>query len=254
MWIIGSDRALDQFDEGKISMWRVIMFLKRLSTVTPAEMRSGWLEQVTPVLLDRLKELGSLNRASFNAAAEGQLAGWPAGYDGALDLWFDDFLPAAAALSLLQSNATIRAHAAQWLDIDASPAWIGKATRVLDKPGVNARLMVAAQVADDWKEEEEDAQRYWRDVHPVIAQGDLRFWGRLLRYTQIHGFRTPGVVNHMPIAAEIGAASFDDLNAAFATEYYRTTVRPDEMKFVSPEGMLVLASGQEKVIYEQPEQ
>jgi len=56
----------------------------------------------------------------------------------------------------------------------------------------------------------------------------------------------------MPIAAEIGAASFDDLNAAFATDFYRTTVRPDEMKFVSPEGMLVLASSQEKVIYERP--
>jgi hypothetical protein len=233
-------------------MWQVMMFLRRLPSVTPAEMLSGWLGLHTPVLLDRLKEGGSFSRASFNAAAEGHLDDWPSVFDGVLELRFDDFLPAAAALSLLASNSTIRADAARWLDLDASPAWIGKARPFLDKPGVKAKLLVAAQIADGWKDTEEDAQRYWRDVHPVVAQGDLRFWGRLLRYTQIHGFRTPGIVNHMPIAAEIGAASFDDLNAAFATDFYRTTVRPDEMKFVSPEGMLVLASCQEKVIYERP--
>jgi EthD domain len=228
-------------------MWRVIMFLKRLSSVTPAEILSGWLELHAPALIRRIGELGSLKRASFNGAIEEQLDGWPSGFDGVLELWFDEFLPAAAALSLLKFNSAIRADAARWLDLDASPAWIGEANQVLDKPGVKARLFVAVQIADGWNEE--DAQRYWREVHPVVAQGDIQFWGRLLRYTQIHGFRTPGVVDHMPIAAEIGAASFDDLNFAFGTEYYRMTVRPDEMKFVKPEGMLGLASCSEKVLY-----
>jgi hypothetical protein len=230
------------------------MFLKRLPSITPAEIISGWYELHIPVLLNRLKEGGSFVRASFNLAAEGQLDSWPSYFDGALDLRFDEFLPAAAALSLLQRNSTIRTDAARWLDMESSPAWIGKARPFLDKPGVEAKLLVAAQVAEGYKEKEEEAQRYWRDVHPGIGQGDLRFWGRLLRYTQIHGFRTPGIDNHMPIAAEIGAASFEDLNIAFATEYYRTTVRPDEMKFVSPEGMLVLASSRENVIYERPGQ
>jgi hypothetical protein len=231
-------------------MWRVIMFLKRLSSVTQAQMQSGWLEQRTSLLLDRLRESVSFTRATFNPATEDGYDGSPTEYDGVLDLRFGEFLPAAAALSLLQSNSTIRADAARWLQLDASPAWIGKARPVLDKPGANARLFVAAQVAHDRRDHEEDAQRYWGDVHPVVAQRDLEFWGRLLRYTQIHGFRTPGTANHMPIAAEIGAASFEVLKAAFATEYYRTTVRPDEMKFVSPDGMLALASSQEIVLYE----
>jgi hypothetical protein len=230
-------------------MWRVIMFLKRLSSATPTDTLSGWLELHAPVLIERIGEVGPLNRASFNAAAEGQLGSWPSGFDGVLELRFDEFLPAAAALSLLKFNSAIRADAARWLDLDASPAWIGEAKQVLDKPGVRAKLFVAAQIANG--RTEEDAQRYWREVHPVVAQGDIQFWGRLLHYTQIHGFRTPGVVDHMPIAAEIGAASFEDLNIAFATEYYRTTVRPDEMKFVRPEGMLVLASCSEKVLFEQ---
>ena len=229
-------------------MWRVIMFLKRLASIGPVDMQTGWLKHHVPLLLGRL---GDLKRASFNAVADGALEGWPAGFDGVLELRFDEFLPAAAALSLLQNDETLRTDAARWLDLALSPAWLGKANPVLDKPGVKAKLLVGAQVAEGWEDREGDAQRYWRDVHPVVAQGDLKFWGRLLRYTQIHGFRTPGVSNHMPIAAEIGAASFDDLNKAFATEYYQTTVRPDEMKFVNPMGMLVLASSQETVLFEQ---
>lgn len=242
---------IDKFGE-KIFMWRIIMFLKRLPSAAAEDGLSGWLEKHTPVLLDRLKEGGSLNRASFNEAARGELHDWPSVFDGSLELRFDEFLPAAAALSLLQNNSTILKDAARWLDLDGSPSWIGKARPFLDKPGTEVKLTVGAQVAGSWNGTEKEAQIYWRDVHTVIGQGDPRFWNRLSRYTQIHGFRFPEAVNHMPIAAEIGAASFDDLNEAFATEYYRTTIRPDEMTFVSPEGMLVLASSQEVVLYERP--
>jgi hypothetical protein len=89
-------------------MWRVIMFLKRLSSVTQAQMQSGWLEQRTSLLLDRLRESVSFTRATFNPATEDGYDGSPTEYDGVLDLRFGEFLPAAAALSLLQSNSTIQ--------------------------------------------------------------------------------------------------------------------------------------------------
>jgi hypothetical protein len=233
-------------------MWQVIMFIRRLPSVTASGLRSGWLDRLPEALTRYLEAAARLNRVTFSPPAEGRLVDWSSGYDGVLELRFDDFDAAALALTLLQGAGEFRTLAARALDLVASRAWLGEARSVLEKPGVGARLIVGAHVAEGWKDGEEAAQRYWRDTHPVVARADSRFWGRLLRYTQIRGVRTPGAVSHMPISAVIGAASFEELNTAFATEHYQTIVRPDELKFVSPAGMLVAASSQEDVLYERP--
>lgn len=228
-------------------MWRVVMFLCRNEKHNRGAFLRGW-SRLLSKLLDA-SQVAGLSRTVINCASESPLDGWPDDYDAVTEFWFEDAEQAAAMLRWWLKDDAIRSVVADWIKWDASPAWLGEVKPKLGLPGVDVKLLVAGYLADGWSES--DAQLYWSDVHPVIAQGQTAFWTLLRRYVQIHGRLTPGVTGYMPMAAEIGAASFADLNRAFSHEQYLTTIRDDEAKFAKPQEMLAMASDREIVVYVQ---
>ena len=225
-------------------MERLMVFVRRDARRSREIFLAGWTEMVSQWLA--AAPVPGLNRAIINCASASAMTGWPDDYDAVMEFWFNETNDAATMLNRWSGAANRRALA-DWIEWDASPAWVGEVKPKLDLPGAHVKLLVAGYLADGWSEAA--AQQYWSDVHPVVAQGQAIFWSLLRRYVQIHGHPIKGVASYMPMAADIGAASFEDLDRAFSHEQYLTVIRDDEARFAKPQDMLAMASDREIILH-----
>ena len=225
-------------------MWRLTGFLRRDPSLTAGEfvdfIEREWaaLARANAVLRNVVDRIDI--HLPFDVAGTGLEAMFAPQFDALLELWFGDRDGARTGIELINQESGLP-RLTDHLDNAASAAWLGE---VLPKKPDAARrtricMTVAGHVIDGMPEH--TAQQYWSDVHPLVAQRAPQTWNRLTLYQQTHGRRDAVMESqtwipcrYRPMCADVGAASVDELLAAYGNDEYLAIVRPDEMKFSKP--------------------
>jgi hypothetical protein len=214
-------------------MWRITSFFKRQSTLSRAHAVSLWHDTIFEPMAAVARQEGALC-AIANLPFDPPAPGLPDLFDAVAELWFGDLESARSALARVKR---IR-HGVEWLAVadQTSPSpWIGEVRAVLDRGELGIKVIRAGRPAAGV--DASDALAYWRDHHPVVAQTATQFWSLLRRYTQVPAL-DPLDPQSYPLQADVGAASPEDMAAAFAHDEYFAIVQPDERRF-SLAGQLV---------------
>lgn len=232
-------------------LWRVGALLRR---------RAGGPEldsDLLPAIVAASADDGDLVRLVVNRPPtdlDAQVAAMlPPLFDTLLEFWFAEPETAQRFLDRVEADPVVRSAAAAAVDADHSLLWLSQVFAIKPEEGRSrVKFLAGGEPAEGW--EIEDAQRYWRDVHPVVAQTVPDVWALLTRYVQFHGAPvteksgTLGRWLRVPMCAEIGFAHERDFLANFSDAEYLKTIRPDEEKFSRPNEMLRFLSGEEHVL------
>jgi hypothetical protein len=177
-------------------------------------------------------------------------------FDALLEFWFDAAADAVAVVNAVARDPQVLASAAQTLDGTAGVAWLAEAFPKKPESGkTRIKFLAGGNVAEGWTVA--DAQKYWSETHPVIAQTAPKVWGPLTRYVQFHGRETSGldigtslaIARFVPMCADMGFAQQQDFLTTYTNDEYLRIVRPDEEKFSRPGEMLAFV-GEEFVLRE----
>tara|TARA_E500000305_G_C4019599_1_gene237846 strand:- start:1184 stop:1900 length:717 start_codon:yes stop_codon:yes gene_type:complete len=207
-------------------MWRITSFYKRQGSLNRASAVESWLPNFFYPATDAMKAVGTC-RAIANLPFDTPIEGLPDNFDAVAEFWFDDLDQARDGLINLREIQAGQAW--QELSDPASPApWIGELRPVLDAGPLGIKVIRAGRPAKGV--DARDALAYWRDHHASVAKTATQFWALLRRYTQVPAV-DPENAEAYPLQADVGAASVEDMKAAFAHPEYFSIVQPDERKF-----------------------
>ncbi len=180
---------------------------------------------------------------------------FPPLFDALFQFWFVDADSAMAVMASIEENPGVRAAAETVVDGARSTLWLAQVFPIKREEGRSrVKFLAGGDVAEGWSVAE--AQRYWREVHPVVARTAPTVWEPLTRYVQFHGSPCPageragplGRWRQVPLCAEMGFADERDFITNYSNDEYRSIVRPDEEKFSRPGEMLAFVSGEERVV------
>lgn len=236
-------------------MWRFTALTACKADVAPETFQKHWLDVLGPAIAaaagDGLKRLVvDLPPAEILP----QVADvFPPQFDGMAELWFQTREDAEAALEKLAADPALETLTAP-VDKAKSVAWLAEAKH--KKPetgGTVVKFLAGGEPAEGWSVE--DAQKYWSETHPVIAQTVPHAWAMLTRYVQFHGRalepRPRGWIatgRSVPMCADMGFANQQDFIRHYTDPGYLATIRPDEIKFSRPGEMLAYVTGEERVL------
>jgi hypothetical protein len=207
-------------------MWRITSFFQRQESSNRASAVESWLTNFFYPATDTMAGVGA-GRAIANLPFDTPIEGLPDNFDAVAEFWFDNLDQARDALVKLRE---IQAGQA-WKDLSdpaSPPPWIGELRPVLDAGPLGIKVIRAGRPAKDV--DARDALAYWRDHHASVARTATQFWALLRRYTQVPAV-DPESDQAYPLQADVGAASVEDMKAAFAHPEYFSIVQPDERKF-----------------------
>lgn len=207
-------------------MWRITTFFQRREPLSRASAIECWLPEFFHPATESMKAAGA-HRAIANLPFDTPIEGLPDNFDAVAEFWFENLQQARSGLAELRE---IRRRPA-WDDLcdPACPApWIGEVRPVLDAGPLCIKVIRAGRPAKGV--DARDALAYWRDHHAAVAQTATQFWALLRRYTQVPAVE-PESADAYPLQADVGAASIEDMKAAFAHPEYFSIVQPDERKF-----------------------
>ena len=239
-------------------MWRVTTLVNRQSALDEAQFSRRWQDELVPAIRDALQNLGTLRKLILDvpptALSEKVRAVFPPQFDGMAEFWFDTAEDAAAAMKALSQDTALRSLAASIVSAADGVAWLAKVVPSKPDSGSVVKFLAAGDIVDTLTLEE--AQSYWANVHPVVAQTVPETWNMLTRYTQFHGRPTPTLemgdwlaqYRFVPMAADMGFADAEDFIAMYTHEDYLAVIRPDEEKFSRPGEMLSFVTGEERVL------
>lgn len=178
---------------------------------------------------------------------------FPPLFDALLEFWFAEPESALPLLDRIEADPSVRSAAMTTIDAERSVVWLAQVFPIKPEQGRSrVKFLAGGDAAEGW--EVEDAQRYWRDVHPQVARTAPTVWEPLTRYVQFHGAPVAeriGVLGRwrrVPMCAEMGFAAEGDFITNYSNAEYRTIIRPDEEKFSRPGEMLAFVSGEEHVL------
>lgn len=234
-------------------LWRVtaLMRWRRGATGSGAELESAVAEaldgedRLVRFVVDRIP-------ADLDPAIRGM---FPPLFDAMFEFWFASRDDAVAVMMGLGSAAAISTAAEALVDRGTSVLWLAQVFPVKPERGASrVKFLAGGDAADGWSIE--DAQVYWRDVHPVVAQTAPSVWLPLTRYVQFHGSPLPdglvdsplGIWRRVPMCAEMGFADVRDFVTNYSNDEYLAIVRPDEEKFSRPGEALAFVSGEERIV------
>jgi hypothetical protein len=235
--------------------WRVTALVRRRAGIEAASFTDRLAQSLAPAVADVLGEDARLVVDRRPAALDPAIGGlFPPLLDGLLGLWFADEAQVAPVMNRLSRDADARRIAADIIDPDGGALWLAEVFPIKPEQGASRiKFLAAGDAAEGWTVA--DAQRYWRDVHPVVARTAPMVWEPLTRYVQFHGWPAPkgverdpwlGVWKQVPLCAEMGFAREQDFVRNYSNEQFRTIIRPDEEKFSRPGEMLAFVSDQER--------
>ena len=240
-------------------MFRLTAFLKRTDTIG----RDAFLDHLVdiwgPAVAAGQKGLKKLLiNLPLDLSGTALADVFPPRFDALVELHYPDQDSALREIARF-AHAPDEARLDGWIDPADSAVFLGEVRpKKPDSWGdTGVRMSVAGHVVDGMAVE--DAQRYWNDVHPVVAQRAPETWNRLTLYTQVHGRDMGGkglaawLGPHrpFPMCADMGAVSIDELLAAYGNEQYMAIVRPDEQKFSKPEEMLTFVTDRTIAVLDQ---
>jgi hypothetical protein len=234
-------------------MWRVAALTVRNQDVSAETFNEQMLGSLAPAIAAAVGDDTRLRRLIANRRPDDldpQVASvFPPLFDGLLEFWFESAEDAAPVMNGLSRNADVKAAAEGLVDGKAGVAWLAEVFPTkLDTGGTRVKFLAAGgDVAAGWTVE--DAQAYWRDVHPVVARTCPKVWGPMTRYTQFHGRKASGV-EMGDWLADFRFVQARDFIAHYTSDEYLAVVRPDEEKFCRPGEMLAFVSGEERDLIE----
>jgi hypothetical protein len=251
-----ADRSIANFPMD--GLWRVTALLKRRDGIDKAAFLTRLLVELVPAMTAALDGAGASCRIVVDLpptdlAPEVQSL-FPPLFDGLIGFWFDGVEQAVAAMQAIDGSPDAARIGEGLIDPAASVVWLGEVFPIKREEGHSrVKFLAGGDAAEGWVIEE--AQRYWRDVHPVVAQTAPSVWGPLTRYVQFHGPAIPAALNpsswlgrwkRVPLCAEMGFADERDFITNYSNEEYRRIVRPDEEKFSRPGEMLAFVTGAQR--------
>ncbi len=233
-------------------LWRVTALLIRQAELDPQTFADRLRDELAPAILAVCAPRHLIvDRRPAQLAPE--VAGmFPPLFDGLLGLWFTSADEAAAAMARITADRTVADASAGLIDQARSVVWLAEVFPIKPERGASTvKFLAGGDAAEGWAVA--DAQAYWRDVHPVIAQTAPTVWGPLTRYVQFHGAPVPaglgtgplGTWRRVPMCAEMGFADAADFVTNYSNAEYLAIVRPDEEKFSRPGEMLAFVSAAE---------
>jgi hypothetical protein len=244
-------------------MWRLTILLGRDAAVASEAFMPRLLEAFVPAVLGAIGDDLRLRRLIANIRPDdlepAVAAMFPPRFDGLLELWFETQADAEAVSRLLAGSDACRAAAQGLIDGANGIAWLAEVFPIKAEIGVTRiKFMAGGDVALGWAVDA--AQRYWRDVHPGVAQTVPSVWARLARYVQFHGRDAPDLavgdwlarVRFVPMCADMGFARAEDFLLTYGSADYLRVIRPDEEKFSRPGEMLAFVSGDERDLLGRP--
>jgi hypothetical protein len=236
-------------------MWRFTVLTARKSGTAPGAFQTHWLEVLGPAIAaaagDRLRRL-VVDLPPAEILPEVAEV-FPAQFDGMAELWFDGREDAEAALERLAADAKVAAATAP-VDRARSVAWLAEVKPKKPEAGRTVvKFLAGGNPAEGWSVEE--AQHYWSETHPVVAQTVPHTWNMMTRYVQFHGRELAPRLRawiadgrFVPLCADMGFATQSDFIRHYTDPGYLATVRPDEQKFSRPGEMLSYVTGEERVL------
>lgn len=241
-------------------MWRVAILVRKLTDIPMEKFESRWRGAIAPAIADAAARAGSVARVVLNIPpahlGDDLRSVFPPAYDGLLELWFATPEGAEATMRAIADDGTAAKLARPVIDAERSVTWLALAFPTKPEDGSTVKFLAGGEVAEGV--ELEEAQAYWRDVHPVVAQTAPQVWEPLTRYTQFHGKPDHVLASidwlakgrFVPLCSDMGFARTDDFLGVYSSEQYSRIVRPDEEKFSRPGEMLSYISGEERVLIE----
>jgi hypothetical protein len=237
-------------------MWRVTALTVRKSGLSIEAFRTQLLESVAPAITKAAHEDPSLRRFIVTlppANLDPEVAKvFVVRFDGLLEFWFDSSQDAVAVMNAISRDARVLERAAETFDGAGGVAWLAEVFPKKPETGrTQIKFLAGGDVAEGWTVA--DAQKYWSEVHPVIAQTAPKVWGPLTRYVQFHGRPITGldigqwlaVARFVPMCADMGFNQPREFLANYTNDQYLSIVRPDEEKFSRPGEMLAFV-GEER--------
>lgn len=239
-------------------LWRVAALLHRRPGISEEDFAAGLSDELAPAMMAAVEKPAGPFRlvidhrpSSLDPKVDGL---FPPLFDGLIGLWFESVDDAIATMRAMDASADVRRIAGELIDAERSTVWLAEVFPIKrEEGGSHIKFLAGGDAAEGWDMIE--AQRYWRDVHPVVAQTAPTVWGPLTRYVQFHGRSVPpalagqhwlGRWKLVPLCAEMGFADGADFVTNYSNEEYRTIVRPDEEKFSRPGEMLAFVTGEQR--------
>ena len=224
-------------------------------TILVAKTADDWRPRLGNALVAALREEPSLCRlVSSETLPDKERPALlpPSSADGMVELWFSSPENALEVLAALERNPEFVRAAGEVIAPRRSVMWLARCVVQVPEAGeTGIKFLGTSEPAEGLSTEE--AQAYWRDVHPVVAR-EAGAFNTVCRYIQFHGVPTPegmqpGPLGHWrmaPISAEAGFRDFEAMTGLFGSETYARIVRPDEEKFSQPGDMLVYLTDREE--------
>jgi hypothetical protein len=238
-------------------MWRFAMLLTRNGSIAASVFPDHVLSSLAPALAAAVVRDVRVQRLVVNLPPEdldpSVASVFPPLFDAMVEYWFHSADEAAGVIGDLSRNEHIREAVSGVINGQGSVAWLAEVFPKKPENGsTRVKFLAGGEVAEGWTVEQ--AQRYWSEVHPVVAQSAPKVWSPLTRYTQFHGRRVQGLpavdwlarLRFVPLSADMGFARQQDFLANYTNDEYLSIVRPDEEKFSRPGEMLAFVSGEER--------
>ncbi|MDB6063592.1 MAG: hypothetical protein JWM78_3695 [Verrucomicrobiaceae bacterium] len=237
-------------------MYRVAVLVKQNAHLSAEQFKTRWLDGLVPAIAVVAGKNPNLRRLVMNIAPaelDAEVARvFPPPFDGLLEFWFDSAEDAAAGMKEISRDTQLHALAATIVDGPAGVAWLARVVPSKPESGSHFKFLAAGEVAHGVSLE--DAHKYWRDTHPVVAQTAPEVWGPLTRYTQFHGVPAPQLemgdwlarARFVPMCSDMGFARQRGFIDVYTSKQYADIVRPDEEKFSRPGEMLAFISAEER--------
>lgn len=242
--------------DGQAAMWRQTMFLKRAAGLDRGAFVTGW--EALSRQLARRPGSDRPARIILNLPLDPPVPELAAmfgdRYDGVGEFWFASRDAAVRTLLRMERDEALRRRSDALLDGAACSRWLAESVPHVELPGTGVKFVVAGQQAEGYTVDE--AQRYWREMHPPLFRAVDDFMAHITRYVQMHGRDVPelaqtqlfGRYDFYPMCADMGLRRIEDVAVAYALPSYLATIRPDELKFSKQGEMLSFASTRSLVL------
>lgn len=239
-------------------MFRITILARRSKAITADAFNTQWLNVVCPALARCVANTPKLHRIVVNLPPDSLSAAianvFPTLYDGMLELWSETAEAAAACIDAIAADKHVKESSRDVVDTDNSVMWLAEVVPSKPDSGSRVKFTAGGEVAHGVALEE--AHRYWRDEHPLVAQTAPDVWNKLSRYTQFHGCTSPQLntdnglakPRFVPMCSDMGFMDQNDFIALYTCKQYQQIVRPDEEKFSRPGEMLAFISAEERYL------
>jgi hypothetical protein len=229
-------------------MWRVTAFLKRAPGLARTDFVEHWQALAARIAARDIRPVRIVMNLPLDPPLPDLIAMFGDRYDGVGEWWFDSREQAIRTLLGLERDEALQQASAALLDEQGCSRWLAEVLPVVEEPGTGIKFVVAGQQADGYTIDQ--AQRYWRDVHPPLFRSVDDFMAYITGYVQMHGRDAPelagthlfGRYDFYPMCADMGLRHPADVAVAYALPSYMAIVRPDELKFSKQGEMLSFAS------------